>query len=842
MPRYGSGDNIPQVAIQPSASPVSLNVLPAAGQPIRGANELMQIAEAMAPFNQGLLAFGKRAVDIQNENAAILGSSMNFTGVNADNVSPEQRAAELNKQFKSVIERAGVSDAANPYFQMAARQNFGRKLGFDYRSALYAKKEQVTDPDNPMPYEQASAEAAQAVLGDALVNDFYGFAGFREVAQRTDQEMMLAFAQEAVQRKETKGALHAKAALSDAIIHGDVEAANAVWSDYQTKVTDPVKVRANFVGAAKDIVMSASDMDQLYERLDRLREIQYGNQIVGDNMDLNTELIQFEDQAKRAILSKMEQEARLTGIAFDNAKKELYAAGFVSEGFRHIQNNGAEIAGNNIADWASVFVDDLSKSRGFSQSVADQLKSYAIEQVQALVARTAAMSEVKAKNANKQILSQVLDGTLKTQEDVLNAGEAIGAEPSEIAAAIDLQIRRAGPVQTSIDQTIESLTGQNAGVLLSHYNANGAMPFGADGKPTASSALESNRHSIRISSELLTLSEQFTTDQIPDSSGRFFSEYSKQGQQQAAASVRRFLADKNSALVKSAMDASDRAVTAGKVSMNGAWIKKPESQADANWRPWGTMGDYVRDAASGKEIFDPNTLPAQAQTLFRDQINRLSEDYDVGLTSTGSVEQLRVAVAERLFTAARSGTPVEINDNDIMGSLTAAVAFPGGLLVGRPLIASRNGYNWWSTFKNVDAIREDYATVMRMGGITLDHILTNQDQEGLPVFGLTLPNTKEERMKAAFSIPLIQSLDELADTGKVSAVLRQMGLTDTEMPQFIRAQQILYQVRRAGTNADGRWFTPGNTAFFATTSEQQLQEAKSAYFKALEDARKKIGQ
>jgi hypothetical protein len=129
-----------------------------------------------------------------------------------------------------------------------------------------------------------------------------------------------------------------------------------------------------------------------------------------------------------------------------------------------------------------------------------------------------------------------------------------------------------------------------------------------------------------------------------------------------------------------------------------------------------------------------------------------------------------------------------------------------------------------------------------MGGLTLDHIITDRDQDGLPVFGLTLPKTREEKIKAAFSIPMIQSLDELRDVGKVSAVLRALDLTDTEIPNFIRAQEILHSVRRVGTNADRSYFTPGNTAYFATTSDQQLQEAKSAYYKALEQAKRKIGQ
>jgi hypothetical protein len=843
MRRYASGDNIPDVAIQPAASPISLNMLPAAGQPIRGANEFMQIAEALAPFNQGLVSFMKRSVDVDNERAAIAGQALDFQNVSVKSVAPEQRAAELNRQFRQVVSRSGVSDAANPYFEIAARQNLGRKLGFDYRAALYARKEQITDPDSPMPYAQASAEAAQEVLGDSLSGDFYGFAGFREIAQKTDEQMQLAFGEELVKRRESRGALLAKEAVTKAIINGDVEAADIAWGDYQTKVTDPNKVRANFIGTVKDLLGSAETVDDMNDRLDRLRALRYGNQMVDDNFDLMTEINQIEDTSRRSILAKMEHQSKLAGIALDNAKQDLFSSGFVTEAMGHIRNNGSEIAGGSLADWSNNYIDDLAKRRGWGQGVTDQLKSYAIEQTQLLAARTSAIGDIKSKEATRSLVQGIVDGSLKSEEDVLNAGAAFGVDAEDIAKSVQLLATRRGPVGSSIDSMTETLQQQNAGLLASHYNSNGAMPFGMDNRPTASAAIESNRHAMQITRMLLSRTSEFTSNQVKDQDGKFYSDYVKDSPQVAAAAVRRFMSDQNAVLVKEAMDSSDRAVAAGKVSMNGSWIKKENDPAASNWTPWRSMSDLVKRVSSGAQTMSEAAVPEEIRTVFGDRLEQLSEDYDVGYFSDGTVEQLRVAVAERLFSAMSLGPngSVTTEDNDFMGGLWWFGGMMSTLVVdplrGKPLgSAPWDAYDRWSTIKNVDQIREDYAAVMRLGGLTLDHVLHDKDQEGLPVFGLTLPKSREESIKAAFAVPLVQSLDELRDPGKVAAVAKKLGLTEVEVPQFVRAQQILHEARRIGkATFEGK-------AWILTTSQQKLQDAKSSYFQALERAKQKIGQ
>ena len=836
--KYATGDNIPQVAIQPSASPVSANVLPAAGQPIRGANELMQIAEAMAPFNQGLMAFGKRVVDVDNENAAMLGSQLNFNGVSSAETDPARRAADLNKQFKDVVASSGASDAANPYFQLAARQNFGRKLGLDYRSAVYQMKEQVTDPDKPISYAEASARALEQVVGSSLDGDFYGFQGFKEVAQKTDAEMMARFNEEAVQRKETQGALNAKAAISAAVANGDLATADMALADYQTKVTDPAKVRANFIGTAKDSIMSATTLEDLHKRVDVLRDMRYGNQQVHNNMDLLGEITQYSEEATRRILAKTEQDTKLNEIAFENGKRSLYANGFVTDALHQIQTNGQEIAGGSYQDWVERTVDNVAQKEKWSPYVTERVKQHAFDMMQSMLAKSTTMADSKSKAAAKEVLGQIMDGRLKTESEVMDACGTSGVHAEDIPGLIDLSTRRSGPVRAALDQTVEQMTQQNIGILSNAYNANGAMPFGVDGKPSATSLIETQKHSMQVAQELYDATNEFISGKVPDARGNYFESYQKQGQQQAATAVRRFLADKNSDLLKAKIDESDRMVAAGKKSVNGSWVaaKNPTDLSDSNWRSTGTLGDLAKRVNEGKVSVNIDKPPAEIAQVYGDTIRRLSHDYEVGWFSTGTVDQLRTTIAYQLFRnyGLEPGKTVRTAKREVWGGLLGAItAIPDYLLTEYTSGWTSAAFNAFSTYKTSDELREDYASVMRLHGMTLDHILMDKDQEGLPVFGLTLPRDRQELLKAAFAVPMIQSLDELRDTAKVSAVLQRLGLTDAEAPQFIQAQRTLFHLRNIG-------LSQGGNASVSITTQDELNQAKSEYYLHLEEAKKKL--
>lgn len=831
MPGYASGQNIPQIAIQPSASPISANVFPAAGQPVRGANQLQQIAEALAPFNAGLLNYAKKNVDIANERAVAEGEQVDFSGV-----SQEKQGEDLNKQFKRVIEQSGASDAANPYYQIAARQNFGRQLGMQYRAAIYGMKEQVSDPNNPMSYPEASAQAAQQVLGNSLEGDFYGFTGFHEVAKKTDAEMMMMFTEERTKRVETQGALTTKETVMGAIAGGDVETANAAWQSYQKTVTDPVKVRANFTGMAKDTLRGAVDMDDLNNRLDRLASIKYGNQPVSDNTDLYGELLQSADEARSRIYGKLEQDNKLSALAVAKASKEMYAGGLIAEAYRHAQTNGVEIAGGQIDIWAGGRIDELAKEHGWSPETTDQMRGIGLEMVQQVVARTANMANIRGQEGLVKLQGMIASGQITSESEVWARAGALNVANDDAMKAIDYFSKRNGPAGAVLNESMDKATQSNAGLLAEQMNANGSVPFDISGKPTPRGALEANRHATAIREQLERRGSDFLTGIAPDKSGKFYQQYLDVSQQEGLFALRRHMNDQNDVLIHDAFERTDAAAIAGKISVDGKWVPSKQDTASTTWSAQKSVHELVMQVSDGTASLTSGPGAEQVKAQWTGTMTRIAKDYDMGffLGTSPNLGEGRKAVAEALFRAYRENRPVVTNDGWMGGwAAAAAVSIPAAVM--RPFVGSEQTYTVFenanrvtATQKDANEILADYGQVMRMGGLSLQDVLNDRDSLGIKVFGVAIPNDPAEMKVAAFSLPMISSEHELKDSKLVSDVLKKFGLTDAEAPKFIQAQKILLDINRLGK---AKYEEP---VWMGGVTDGQVQEARSAYWGALE--------
>ena len=834
MPSYASGQNIPQIAIQPSASPISTNVFPAAGQPVRGANQLQQIAEALAPFNAGLMNYAKKNVDLANDRAVSEGEQVDFSGVSAG-----KQGEDLNKQFKRVIEQSGASDAANPYYQIAARQNFGRQLGMQYRAAIYGMKEQVSDPNNPMSYPEASAQAAQQVIGNTLEGDFYGFTGFHEVAKKADAEMMMMFTEERTKRLESQGALATKETVMGAIAGGDLETANAAWESYQKTVTDPLKVRANFKGIAVDTLRGAADVDDLHNRFDRLASMKYGNQLVSDNTDLYGELLQSSDEARSRIYNKLEQDNKLSALAVSQATKQMYAGGLIAEAHRHAQSNGVEIAGGQIDVWAGNRIDELAKEHGWSAETTDQMRGIGLEVVQQVVARTANMDNIRGQQGLVKLQGMIADGRITSESQVWATAGELNIPNDDTMKAIDYFSKKSGPAGAVMNDSLDKLLQSNSGLLAEQFNVNGSVAYGVDGKPTPRGALEATRHATAINEQLTRDTTDFMTGKIPDKSGKFYQQYLDISQQEGLFAIRRYMSDRNDVLIKDAFERSDAASIAGKVSVDGKWIPSKQDTASTTWSAQKSVHDLVIQVSDGTASLTSGPGAEQIKSQWTGTMTRIAKEYDMGffMGTSPNLGEGRKAVAEALFRAYRENRPVVTNDGKIGGYIMAALASPV-LTVALPFVGSEQTYASFenanrvtATQKDATQILADYGEVMRMGGLTLQDVVNDRDSLGIKVFGVVIPNDPAEMKIAAFSLPMISSEYELKDSKLVSDVLKKFGLTDAEAPQFIQAQRILLDINRIGR---AKYEEP---VWWGGVTDGQVQEARSAYWEALELAK-----
>jgi len=212
-------NDLTQVAIQPSASPVSLNILPAPGQRFSG-NTLQQIGESLAAFSPSLQGMLARRVEEDKRALSAQGAAVDFSSAfDVDPAaSPADRQAALNDAFKQSIAKQGGPDSANPFFLIAARQNFGRTVGLRYRNALASLRDEATDPDNPVPFGEIARRAAEMAGAEAVTNDVYGASGFASVAQEVNAEMSGAFQQEMRKKQDFLAIERTQAGIADGLV------------------------------------------------------------------------------------------------------------------------------------------------------------------------------------------------------------------------------------------------------------------------------------------------------------------------------------------------------------------------------------------------------------------------------------------------------------------------------------------------------------------------------------------------------------------------------------------------------------------------------------------------
>jgi len=808
MPKYASGDNIPVVGIQPSAAPVAINVLPAAGQPTKG-SQLQQIAESLAPFNQGLMAFGSSMVKQDAEHAQQMGENLDFGGVSGglDKIAPELRGAELNKRFKSIIETSGGSDASNPYFQIAAQQNYGRTLGLDYRNAIYGMKEQLTDPEHPMTYGDASAKAAESVLGDSLKDNFYAFSGFRDVASKTDHEMQMRFQEERTQRMETLGGMRVQEVMSKAISAEDPILLNASWAQYQLSVTDPAKVRATYITAARSSLQAAPDAESLVKSFEMLAGMQYGNAAVHDNIPLYVDLVQSRDAAETAMMTKLQRETIMGNMAEKKASEQMSGEGMETDVLNHAQSD--HFTTESISDYAKKHVDEMAKKFGWSEATKDKMFGN--------------VNDMANKALTNVLQSQGVHDALndKTIEDKLGkkimAGEATaeeimasGASTAGQISMMKLRSEFTNSTVTAKESALESAQNMTASVMSQVVSS--VYPGTTPDSTSIYGKVAANEMAMVMKNQLSMEADAFIKGDMRDSSGKTYADYKAISPTTGAASVKGFLDQRTQELLKQRMDQTQIDIKAGRIWENGKWVAK-ESDAKVSAKYTQANDQVAQEALNAQGGGSVDKAAANVMQNKYSELQAISKNTDMGYfgnsVNVGAVRsrlgQLYYRSKENLV---KEGTDRIITNDDFVSN-----TIQNFLGLGMSAYGGGGDGGVTGTKMNLSEISQDYGTVTRLQGLTFHEILADEDSNGIPVSGVSLPLSKEDKQRAAFNTLMIRSTDELRDSASVSAVLSKLGLSDAEKPRFIQVQNALLVLhKRADEMYGSTWtFTPDNT-------------------------------
>lgn len=319
---------IPMVGIEPSAAPITTNVQPAPGQPLRG-NTLQQVAEALSAFNAGLVGLGQAVVNRDNQAAADAGAA-------ADLVRQEDL---LKKSWRQIIADTNSPHAANPYYQVEAAKNLGRRLAIDSWRRVRERKDQITDPVSPADLASVYEESVDADTRRLLAENYYARLGFDESSQRLRVEAENAFDQERLRRIEARAGIEFERMASGMLVDAasgrigaeEMEAQlSTAWSALNSVTSDPTdleRILLKTIDSALKALPSDRAVDDAVSMIGRLS---FQGATVESNIPLMARLHESAVEASRLIAARSDADDREMKRKADEAERRALEGGAVT--------------------------------------------------------------------------------------------------------------------------------------------------------------------------------------------------------------------------------------------------------------------------------------------------------------------------------------------------------------------------------------------------------------------------------------------------------------------------------------------------------------------------------
>lgn len=765
--------DLTQVAIQPSASPISLNVLPAPGQRLAG-NTLQQIGESLAAFNPSLQGMLAQRVEEDKRFMAAQGAAVDFSkafDVPMD-APPEERQAALNKAFKDAIAKQGGPDSANPFFLIAARQNYGRAIGLRYRNALASMRDQATDPDNPASFGDIAAKAAEMAGVSEATADVYGASGFASVAQETNAEMMMRFQEERRRRQEFVNTERVQNGIADAL---KVAAANPegfsadspvgrtmqeMIDSYQLTTTDPETSRKMVLGAFVTALSTANDEMDAEEMVQALGQMSFGKAMIRDNVALYSRLLTAKDERVRELDTREARKERLFKQQIQTGIRSIYGMNWAEEitGQIMIGNETAaqEITNRKIDEWAT-------KSKA-DTTVANMVRSEMQGELSRLYASVGTQRNAVNSRNFETAFGLIDDGTITTSAAL---GEWM--DDRRLTVEQQLGLRRyfsenVGVVRTAagsyaslkgkeIQQRI--LTGMASSGMLPVNPANMQPMIGPDQLDKAQALEESWREGANKRVQMFVRGE--TKD--PASNLTYAQIKQESGVEAANRSINGILDSYYDERIKDYNEVQ-RANKAA--SDAGVRVDRSEQPAATSF----IQDQAAATAAAVNQVvqsFDaaPLNVEQQAEVIKASLETEIGELYgiarDFGMappTIRGRATVNYQSVAERL------GQMIEVANTQGIAKTRRM-----GFLISDDMEFTK------------DSLLQQYGKVKRspLSGLSPEEILSNQTYEGLPVFGVVIPN-RGQAVEFAFSVPMFRTRSQMTDPTTVNKVMDAIGL------------------------------------------------------------------
>ena len=781
--------DLTQVAIQPSASPVNLNVTPAPGQQLRG-NSLQQLGEALSGFSPTLQGMMARAADEDKRNLAIQGASVDFSQVdlNVDpNASPEERQFALNRAFKEAIVKNNAPDSANPFFLMEARKNFGRSGGLQYRNALASLQASATDPANPVPFSEIAKQAAEKVSMDSFTSDIYGAAGFASVAQEANAEFSSKFQAEMLKRQEFVAVEQTQNGIAEALrtagasgyewdSKGSVGVAMQQMVDsIHLTTTDPLIARKVLLGGFETAISQTKDEAEVETMMSAMGKLSFGKAQINQNPAFYSNLLTIKDQRLNEIAAEATRNERVFDQNIQQGVRGIYALGW------NEKISAAMMTGNS--DQAQQITEKLldeyvTKNPGMKPDVRDGLRRELQLKLDPLYSAVGRQKNAASDAETRKIIDGIDEGSIEEREVLRDRMDA-----AKLPVEQQMMINRywqenvgvvRGATAAYVQQNGKGITAR---ILQSYVDADMATGRNASGQP------------ILPPSKL-------------DEANDLETEWRAGANERVKAFVRGDVLDATSGMTYRDLKASSGVEVANRAVvgiLDGYYDGKVKEQNQA-----------MRGVKSATEA---GIVIGKAKTM---------EPRQAFIEEVAFAQ--KTTVTEAFAVAQGAGTSIEAQNEGFVTSVKSEVAQVNqvaldmnlGAVYNTDKLLQRLG-DMWSTaqkegkvgvlrrgfFFNTnreytpDLVLQQYGRVKRSiaAGLSAQEVIANQTSDGVPVFGVVLPN-KEAAVDYAFTVPMFKNELELTSPLTTNKVMDALGLPAQLREAFVARQAALIRYKR----------------------------------------------
>ena len=779
--------DLTQVAIQPSASPVNLNVTPAPGQQLRG-NSLQQLGEALSGFSPTLQGMMARAADEDKRNLAIQGASVDFSQVNLNvdpNASAEERQFALNRAFKEAVVKNNAPDSANPFFLMEARKNFGRSGGLQYRNALASLAASATDPANPVPFSEIAKQAAEKVSMDSFTSDIYGAAGFASVAQEANAEFSSKFQAEMLKRQEFVAVEQTQNGIAEALrtagasgyewdSKGSVGVAMQQMVDsIHLTTTDPLIARKVLLGGFETAISQTKDEAEVETMMSAMGKLSFGKAQINQNPAFYSNLLTIKDQRLNEIAAEATRNERVFDQGIQQGVRGIYALGWNEKVSAAIMSGNAEQAQQITEKLLDEYV---TKNPDMKPDVRDGLRSAIQLKLSPLFAAVGVQRNAASDAETRDIIDAIDEGSIPDRGLLRDRMTKL---PIQNQMMIDRHWQEnvgvvRGATAAYVQQNGKGITAR---ILQSYVDADMATGRNASGQP------------ILPPSKL-------------DEANDLETEWRSGANERVKAFVRGDVLDATSGMTyrdlkaSSGVEVANRAVVGildgyydGKVKEQNQAMRGMKAATDSGV----TLGKAK--AVDPREAFIEEVAVNQKITVTDAFAAAAAAGSDLGRRDEAFMQVVQGEIDSLSDIAYGLGMRVSPKKNlEKLGDMWRAAKAEGKVGVNRVIFGPFTSTREYTP----DLVLQQYGRVKRSVavGLTAQEVIANETADGVPVFGVVLPN-KEAAVDYAFAVPMFRNEDELRNPELTNKVMDSLGLTETLRAPFVARQAELVRYRRA---------------------------------------------